>query len=387
MISAIFAEWNPVYLLLLFTFLLSIVFGIVAQHTQFCPLGGIADWLQYGNTGRMSMYFFAIATAIAGATLLEALGVIDFNQTRPPYRMAQFRWPGYMLGGFLFGIGMTLCRGCGMRSMLNFGSGNLKALVAILGMGAAAVLLLYVEGVFETFFLSWISPLSPDFSLSGVNHSDLGSLAAGILGSDIAWTRIFIGSALVGLLLLMIFRSADFRNRKANIIGGLLIGLLIVAAYYLTGGSFGEVAKEASEFMDQPQNGMGTQSYTFIRPMGDLLYVSAHPLAYLITFGLVAFLGVGVGSLLLSLLTGNFRVSWFHNTREVLRYLAGGIMVGTGGILGLGCTLGQGIAGTSTLALGSFLNLLFILLGAVIGIKLQSGFMKDHQIPLSDKEF
>lgn len=380
------AEWNPVYLLLFFTFLLSIIFGIIAQKTLFCPLGGIADWLQQRNTGRLGMYFLAIATAIAGVTVLEALGLVDFDHTRPPYRMAQFRWPGYVLGGLLFGIGMTLCRGCGMRSMLNFGSGNLKALVAIIGMGAAAVLLLYVEGIYETFFLSWISPISPDLSLAGFSHSDLGTLVSGVLGVEVAWTRMVIGTTLAAILLMLVFRSADFRGRKANIVGGLAIGLLVVTAYYLTGGSFGEAAKEASEFMEQPQNGMGTQSYTFIRPMGDMLYLSVNPLAYLITFGLVAFFGVGVGSLLISLLTRGFQLRWFSSNREFFRYLAGGLMVGLGGILGLGCTLGQGIAGASTLALGSFVNLLFILLGAVIGIKLQSGFINDHQVPIPDRE-
>jgi len=143
-------------------FSVSIVFGAVARKTDFCPLGGIADVIHSGNTGRLSMYFFAIATAVFGVTIFEALEIISADSTRPPYRMSQFRWPAYLVGGAFFGIGMTLCRGCGMKSILNLGGGNLKAIVAILGMGGAAVLMLYVEGFFNDYFLSWVLPASPN---------------------------------------------------------------------------------------------------------------------------------------------------------------------------------------------------------------------------------
>lgn len=160
------------------------------------------------------------------------------------------------------------------------------------------------------------------------------------------------------------------------------IGLLIVGAYYLSGGALGEAAQEASDFMDQPQNGMGIQSYTFIRPMGDLLYVIANPAFYIVTFGLVAFLGVGTGSVLMSLVTRSARLQWFESKTEFVRFAVGGLFVGIGGIIGMGCTLGQGIAGTSTLALGSFLNLASLIVGAIIGIKLQPRFMHDHEVPV-----
>ena len=374
-------DGDPISQLYLLAFLLSIVFGVVARKTDFCPLGGIADILHNGNSGRFRMYLFAIGIAIAGATLLEALSLVNLDSTRPPYRMSQFRWPGYVLGGFLFGIGMTLCRGCGMKNMLNLGSGNLKASIAILGMGLAAVLLLYVEGTFETLFLDWMMPMIPDLAESGIAHQDLGSITSALAGGATHSWRMIIGLVLALVLIVVAFSSAHFRNRPDNIIGGLVIGLIIVGAFYLSGGPVGEAAMEASEFMDQPQNGMGIQSYTFIRPMGDLLYVLSNPLWYLMTFGLIMFLGVGAGSVLQSIVTRRFKVQWFGSAGEAGRYLAGGILVGTGGIIGMGCTLGQGLAGTSTLALGSFINLLSLIVGAVIGIKLQIHFMDDHQVP------
>ena len=377
----IIGSWDPIDQLYLLAFFLSIFFGAVARKSEFCPLGGVADIMHSGNSGRLRMYFFAIGVAILSVTLLEAFGVISLDSTRPPYRMSQFRWPGYILGGLLFGLGMTMCRGCGMKNMINLGAGNLKAVVAILGMGLAAVVLLYVEGTFEMLFLGWMGPLSPDLAEAGISHQDLGTVAAVTAGGDVASWRITIGLLLAAVLVLFAFVSADFRQRFDNIIGGLLIGLMIAGAFYISGGALGEAAQEASDFMDQPQNGMGVQSYTFIRPMGDMLYVTANPVWYLVTFGLVMFLGVGTGSVLLSLLTGRFAWQWFSSRGETLRYLAGGVLVGLGGILGMGCTLGQGLAGISTLAMGSFLDLAALIAGAVIGIKLQRRFMDDHVVP------
>ena len=147
------------------------------------------------------MYFFAIGIAILGAALLEASGLLDFDNTRPPYRMSQFRWTGYMVGGMLFGVGMTLCRGCGMKNMINLGSGNLKAVIAILGMGLAAVLLLYVEGVYNDYFLSWMMPLTPDLAEWQIEHQDLGSIAAAITNGDVRTLRLVIGLVLAAALI------------------------------------------------------------------------------------------------------------------------------------------------------------------------------------------
>lgn len=154
MMISILGNLGEIEALFFVIFCVSIVFGAVARKTDFCPLGGIADVIHHGNTGQLSMYFFAIAIAVFGVTILEALVIISADATWPPYRMSQFRWPAYLVGGAIFGIGMTLCRGCGMKSVLNLGGGNLKAMVAILGMGGAAVLMLYAEGVFNDYFLS-----------------------------------------------------------------------------------------------------------------------------------------------------------------------------------------------------------------------------------------
>lgn len=378
------SNFDEIEVLFISIFILSILFGALARKTDFCPLGGIADVVHSRNTGRLSMYFFAIAIAMFGVTILEAIEIFSVDSTVPPYRMSQFRWPAYLVGGLFFGIGMTLCRGCGMKSILNLGGGNLKTLVSISAMGSAAVMMLYYEGFFNDYFLSWVLPATPNLEDYGISQQDLGSISSVFFGVDVAIMRIIIGLLTSFIILYFVFSSKDFLARKDNVIGGFAVGALIAVAFYISGGPIGELANEASDFSDMPQNGMGTQSYTFIRPMGDLLYIAANPEWYLLTFGLVAFLGVGAGSVLISVLTSRFQIVWFSSFKELLRYVIGGIMVGIGGILGMGCTLGQGIAGTSTLSLGSFVDLFALMVGAYFGIRMQKRFMLDHEVPRAD---
>ena len=369
---------NSLIFLYSLAFLLSIFFGMIARKTQFCPLGGIADIIKEGNDGRFYMYLFAIAVAILGATVLEFFSILSFDNTKPPYRISQFRWPGYVIGGFLFGIGMTLCRGCGMKNMLNFGAGDLRAVVAIAGMSISAYVLLYTEGLGVLF--EWINLLSPDLSNQAILHQDLGSIANYFFGGDIKIWRVCFSVVIAVILIYKIFNSNDFTQRKDNITGGFLIGSIIIGAYYISGGQSGVEAIEASHFMDFPPYNLGMQSYTFIRPMGDMIRVMTDPVLYLITLGLVMFIGVGVGSLIYSLFSRNFKLQGV-DMATAPRYFTGGLLVGIGGILGMGCTLGQGVAGTSTLALGSFINLIALIFGAYVGIKSQYRFMHDHKVP------
>ena len=370
---------DSLLLLYILVFGLSLFFGIIARKTEFCPLGGIADVIQTGNSGRFFMYIFAIGIAILGATLLEASSTLSFDGTKPPYRMPQFRWSGFILGGFLFGVGMTMSRGCGMKNMLNLGSGDLRAIIAVLGMAIAGYILLYVDDAMDSIF-GWVTTSSLDLTQFGLKHQDLGSFANQFIGGNLDTWRLALGIVVASLFIGAAFRSSYFRSRTNNIIGGFFIGSIIIAAYYLTGGQLADSAQEISDFLDEPQYGLGMQSYTFIRPMGDTLQVIGSPVLYLVTLGLVMFIGVGIGSFIYSLLSGTFSFQGIDVSTSP-RYFIGGILVGTGGILGMGCTLGQGLAGTSTLALGSFIDLVSLIIGAYFGIKLQRNFMSDHIVP------
>src|SRR3970282_1477017 len=115
--------------LLAAVFVVAVVIGAVTSKTNFCAMGAVSDWVNIGDTGRMRAWVFSMWVPLAGVIALEALGVVTLsNETFPPYRTANFAWIRYLLGGLMFGIGMTLASGCGTRTLVGLGGGNLTCL-------------------------------------------------------------------------------------------------------------------------------------------------------------------------------------------------------------------------------------------------------------------
>lgn len=347
--------------------LLAMVLGATAGATRFCTMGGVSDWLNIGDTGRLLAWFMAIAVAIGGATLLEASGIVSLDATRPPYRATEFAWPRYLLGGFLFGIGMVLASGCPTRNVLRVGSGSLKGLVVLLLVGISAWLMTRTD-LYAIVFHSWLQHLS----VNPGPLQDLGALLAAATGMDRAAARMWLGGLLVLALLIPVLRSADFRSHRGNVIGGVVVGLCVTGAWYLTGGPWGRAWQDDALWLDQPPIGVGVQSYTFVNPLGETLtFIGNGGSLQLLTVGMVAVLGVLLGALAWNVLTGRFRWEWFTTREDFLRHAAGAVLMGVGGVLALGCSVGQGITGVSTLALGSWLALAAMIIGAATALRVQ----------------
>lgn len=347
--------------------LLAMVLGATASATRFCTMGGVSDWLNIGDTGRLLAWFMAIAVAIGGATLLEASGIVSLDATRPPYRATEFAWPRYLLGGFLFGIGMVLASGCPTRNVLRVGSGSLKGLVVLLLVGISAWLMTRTD-LYAIVFHSWLQHLS----VNPGPLQDLGALLAAATGMDRAAARMWLGGLLVLALLIPVLRSADFRSHRGNVIGGVVVGLCVTGAWYLTGGPWGRAWQDDALWLDQPPIGVGVQSYTFVNPLGETLtFIGNGGSLQLLTVGMVAVLGVLLGALAWNVLTGRFRWEWFTTREDFLRHAAGAVLMGVGGVLALGCSVGQGITGVSTLALGSWLALAAMIIGAATALRVQ----------------
>lgn len=347
--------------------LLAMVLGATAGATRFCTMGGVSDWLNIGDTGRLLAWFMAIAVAIGGATLLEATGIVSLDATRPPYRATEFAWPRYLLGGFLFGIGMVLASGCPTRNVLRVGSGSLKGLVVLLLVGISAWLMTRTD-LYAIVFHSWLQHLS----VNPGPPQDLGALLAAATGMDRAAARMWLGGLLALALLIPVLRSADFRSHRGNVIGGVVVGLCVTGAWYLTGGPWGRAWQDDALWLDQPPIGVGVQSYTFVNPLGETLtFIGNGGSLQLLTVGMVAVLGVLLGALAWNVLTGRFRWEWFTTREDFLRHAAGAVLMGVGGVLALGCSVGQGITGVSTLALGSWLALAAMIIGAATALRVQ----------------
>jgi hypothetical protein len=364
---------------LLAAFLIAAVMGAVANKTNFCTMGAVSDLTNMGDTGRMRAWLFAMTVALIGLLVLEATGTITLpNDTFPPYRTANFAWLRYLLGGLLFGVGMTLGSGCGNKTFVRIGGGNLKSLVLLVCFAApAAYWMLWGEiggqGFFDTFFMSWIAPTIVNLGSFGIKSQELGAIVGGFAGmEDTKTLHLVLGGLIAAATLVYVFRSADFRGSFDNILGGGVIGLAIVAGWWLTGGPWGSEWKEFAEFAPEPPSRVAVQSYTFISPMGDgARYALSPKNLLLINFGVMALAGVIVGSFLYAIVTRKFRIEWFASFKDFVAHAVGGVLMGVGGVLSMGCTIGQGVTGISTLALGSILTFAAIVFGAALTMKVQ----------------
>lgn len=369
------------------TFAIALILGAVANKTNFCTMGAVSDWVNIGDTGRMRAWLFAIAVAVLGVVGLEYSGLVDAGQAFPPYRAGQLVWSENLLGGLLFGIGMTLASGCGNKTLIRIGGGNLKSVMVLLVIAVIAYFMINPfpnsdKTLFTLLFYDWLRPLAIDLKTS----QDLGTLVAGTENALTA--RLVIGAALGLLLLVVVFKSTDFRSRFDNILGGLVVGLAVVGAWYLTSNaninldgeeySLRSYAQQWDFLADSAEGKpadtrpLSPQSFTFINPMGQTLGYAAEGLnpVYL-TFGVMSLFGVVVGSFLWALFSRSFRFEWFASFRDFLNHLVGAVLMGFGGVLALGCTIGQGITGVSTLAVGSFIALGGIVLGSALTMKVQ----------------
>jgi uncharacterized membrane protein YedE/YeeE len=199
---------------------------------------------------------------------------------------------------------------------------------------------------------------------------DLGSVFAGMFGAEAATMRMAFGGLIATAFLVFAFVSADFRTLD-NILGGLVIGLAVIGAWYVTGGPLGQEWMAEMEWADQKPIGVGVQSMTFINPMGEGLRFLMDPKMLLLSFGVITLAGVIVGSFIWAVLTGGFRVEWFNSTGDFFNHAIGGILMGVGGVLAMGCTIGQGITGFSTLAMGSIMAFASIVFGSALTMKVQ----------------
>jgi uncharacterized membrane protein YedE/YeeE len=344
--------------------LIAVLFGAAAQFSRVCLPGGLREWVLDGNKSRVAAYLIAIGAAVFFTALLQAFAGIDLNDTKPPYRSPQFAWGRYMLGGFIFGVGMVMTRGCPARNLVKLGQGNLQSLPVLIVVALTAYVMTRTP-VYAEWFAPWVGVLTLDLTRFGIAHQDLASLLGGDMGM----------SVVLGVLIAVAFwwvaaQWLQFRQGVWVWLGASLVGVMVALGYALTGGRLGQAAADAAELMDTPPEGLGVQSFTFSAPLGDVVHFLGHPSATTVTFGVVAVVGVLLGAWLSALARREFKLMPFGNLREWLITLSGAALAGVGSVLAMGCTVGQGFSGVASLALGSFVALASITLGGVVAHKL-----------------
>jgi len=300
-----------------------------------------------------------------GADTLQLAGTIDVAKSI--YTTPNFTWLSYIGGGFLFGVGMTLGSGCGSKTLVRIGGGNLKSIVVFLMLAISAYMSL--KGLFAVFRVAAIDPVAVALPVT----QDLPSLLAKWLGGERNSMLVAVAGVFGAGLIVFVFMSHEFRTFD-NLLGGIVVGLVVVAGWYLSG-HLGYLAEDPSTLEERffATNSGRMESMTFVSPFGyvlELLMLWSDK-SRVMTFGIATVLGMVAGSLAYAVATRSFRLESFRDAEDLINHLIGGTLMGFGGVLGLGCTIGQGVSGVSTLALGSFLALFSIVAGTTVTMKVQ----------------
>ena len=358
--------------LLIYTSILGFILGYVVNKTNFCTMGAVSDLVNIGDSSRFKAWLLAIATAIVGVTLLEYMSIVDIDESRIPYRNSVFFWPRYIIGGIMFGIGMTLASGCGNKILIRIGGGNIKSIFVLIVAGLMALLMTRTD-FYGLLFHSWMNPISPDLAKLGISDQSIQTIFSSITGiesNNMIITILVPG--IISILLLKYIFSSYSKLSSDNILSGIVVGLVVTFAWLISGGELGQAWIENNDFLDTPYPSVGVQSFTFINPMGELLIYSSSVFdSFYLTFGVTALISTIFGSFIYALISNNLRLEWFANKHDFYRHLLGAVLIGIGGVLSLGCTIGQGVTGVSTLALGSIITLISIIFGASLMMKIE----------------
>jgi len=321
-------------------------------------MGAVSDWINMGNLSRMRMWLLAIAVALLGSSALHLAGAVDLSKSI--YPGPNFTWLSYLVGGFLFGVGMTLGSGCGSKTLIRIGGGSLKSLVVYVFLAIAAYMTL--RGVLGAFRV-------------GVLEKATIALAPGQdLPSLLGLSRIILAVMVAGALLAFVYASREFRATRDYTLGGVVTGLVVVGGWYVSG-HIGHLAEDPNTLQEAfvATNSGRMESFSFVSPL-------AYTLEYLmlwtdkskiITYGIASAAGVIAGSAAYALASKTFRWEGFRDAEDTALHMLGGLLMGFGGITALGCTIGQAITGFSTLALGSIITFAAIVAGSAATMKWQ----------------
>jgi len=329
------------------------LFGAAAQSSNFCTMGAISDLVLMGNGRRFRAWMLAIAVAIIGTQALHFTGAVDINKSI--YLTPNLGWLGAILGGLMFGFGMTLAGGCAGKNLVRLGAGNLKSLVVALVLGIIAYTTL--RGLLAV-PRTQVEATNLDLKTYGLDNQNLGEMASVAVGLPAGPARLAAAGLVALAFLVFCFKDADFRRSGRDVVGGVIIGLTAVAGWIVTG------ILGADEFDPAP-----LASITLVGPMGESLQYVMTFTGSKINFGIAVVFGVTIGSFATAVVTRTFRVESFVDRNDLVRHLCGAALMGAGGVMALGCTVGQGITGMSTLAIGSLIAWLSILCGGYLGVK------------------
>ncbi|MEQ1685208.1 MAG: YeeE/YedE family protein [Burkholderiaceae bacterium] len=347
------------------SFGLSVLFGAITQRTHFCTMGAVSDIVNMGDWTRMRMWVMAMGVAMVGFNVMVALGWLD--AAKSVYGGPQFMGLSALVGGLMFGFGMVLASGCGSKTLVRIGGGNLKSLVVFIVLGVAAFATL--KGITAVARVATVDAVT----IALASSQDLPSLLAAPTGLGKGTLAALLGSGIGGLLIMWALARREGRSAD-NLLAGLGVGAVVAAMWWVSG-RLGFVAEDPNTLQEAfvATNSRRMESLSFVAPVAYtldwLMFFSDK--GKLLTIGIVSVFGVVVGSAAYALLTKSFRWEGFRDAGDTASHLVGAVLMGVGGVTALGCTIGQGLSGMSTLSLTSFVAMFAIVAGAVAALRFQ----------------
>ena len=338
-------------------FLIGIVFGFIVYRTNFCTMGSISDILSFGDYRRFRSWLLAGSIGIISVALIGGMGIVDMGESM--YLSPNFAWGANTIGGLMFGFGMVFSGGCISRNLVRAGGGDLRSVVVLIITGIFAFMT--IGGLIGPLRVALFT--APTFNLAevGIETQSLGAIAAGATGMNEATTSLGSVIIVAGAILIYCFKDKGFRSSARHIIAGVGIGACVAAGWFLTALAF-------DDFADVP---VQLLSLSFVRPAGDSLdYLMRFTALGAPGFGVVTTAGALVGGFLGALSVNRLHLTTFADKDDSIRNMFGAALMGVGGVLALGCTVGQALSGFSTLAVGSILTFFFIVVGGIVGVKM-----------------
>jgi hypothetical protein len=328
--------------------LIGLAYGVVGLLSGFCLMSSLRGWWAEGDSRLIRSYALALGVAIAATQLLAGSGIVDL--ARSVYLQPSFSAPLIFVGGLLFGYGMVLSNGCGSRALVLLGRGNLRSFVVVIVLGIAAQMTL--RGL--------IAPARVAVMQASLTKPAILSLP-GLLstfGSSEPFARTLAAAVISASLVIFAFAHPPFQRAWGQIMAGIAVGLLVTAGWFATG------YLGADDF-----NPAAVTSLTFISPIADAVQYAMLSTGLTLNFGIAMVAGVFAGSLVTALATRRFHWEGYASPRHMLRSIGGAALMGSGGAMAYGCSVGQGLTGLSTLSLASFVAVAGILLGSAAGLR------------------
>ncbi|MGL3214481.1 YeeE/YedE family protein [Bradyrhizobium sp. BR 1433] len=339
---------DPATIVIIAALTIGLIYGSVGLLSGFCMMSGLRGWWAEGDGRLARTYALAMGVAIAASQLLAAAGLVDLGKSI--YLQPSFSAPVMFLGGLLFGYGMVLSNGCGSRALVLLGRGNLRSFVVVIVLGIFAEMTL--KGLIAPARIAMVQA-----SQATVSANSVPALLADI-GLGAVPARMVAASVLAAVLIIFAFAHAPFRKSPGQIAAGLIVGLLVAGGWYATG------YLGADDFNPVP-----VTSLTFIAPIANALQYVMLSTGSTLNFGIVTVFGVFAGSLITAIATGRFQLEGYRSPQHMLRSASGAALMGAGGVMAFGCSVGQGLTGLSTLSLSSLIAIAGIMLGTGAGLR------------------